>query len=283
MTTFTEDFCNREYNNRAMIPDFADILARWTDSAQSARRLGASMLDLYYGSHPKENLDLFPAAGHGSPLLVFLHGGYWRSLDKSDFSWVAPPFVERGVSVAVVNYDLAPAVTIETITLQVLRALEWLYRNAERYGFDAHRIHVSGHSAGGHLTAMAMAAMWPEWDPDLPVDLVRGGIAVSGVYDLEPLIQATFLNVDLKLDERRAARLSPAYMPPAGGAALITAVGGLESSEFKRQNALIGERWKANLRVDVPMPGRHHLSVIEGLAEPGNALFEAALALCLER
>ena len=111
----------------------------------------------------------------------------------------------------------------------------------------------------------------------------KGGIAVSGVYDLEPLIQATFLNVDLKLDERRVARLSPAYMPPASGAALITAVGGLESSEFKRQNALIGERWKANLRVDVPMPGRHHLSVIEGLAEPGNALFEAALALCLAR
>ena len=96
-------------------------------------------------------------------------------------------------------------------------------------------------------------------------------------------IMASFLNVDLKLDERRAARLSPAYMPPATRAPLITAVGGLESSEFKRQNALIGERWRANLRADVPMPGRHHLSVIEGLAEPGNPLFEAALGLCLAR
>ncbi len=278
-----DDFADREYNNRAMIPDFAPIIERWSEQALTARRRSAGALDLYYGGGPRENLDLFPAAGHGSPLLVFIHGGYWRALDKRDFSWVAPPFVERGISVAVLNYELAPAVTIETITLQVLRALEWLHRQAEHYGFDPRRLHVAGHSAGGHLTAMAMAARWPLWDPDLPADLVKGGIAVSGLYDLEPLRHARFLADDLRLDARSAERLSPAWMPPATDAPLITAVGSLESAEFHRQNALIGQRWARNLRADIPAPGRHHLSVMDALAEPGHPLFEAAAALCLGR
>lgn len=281
MTPFTEEFCNREYNPRPMIPTFAEIIAGWTDRARAVRALGGGRLDLPYGSRPKDALDLFLATDKNAPLLLFIHGGYWRSLDKSDFSWVAPPFVERGVSVAVLNYELVPTVTLETITLQMVRALEWLYRNGEDLGFNSDRLFVAGHSAGGHLTAMAMAAMWPTWDPDLPADLVKGGIAVSGLYDLEPLIAASFLNVDLKLDARRAAMLSPAFMPPASRSPLITAVGALESSEFKRQNALIGERWRANLRADMPMPGRHHLSAIEALAEPDHALFQAALALCL--
>ena len=281
MPDLTEDFCNREYNNRAMIPDFADYLVRWSAQAAQARAGHAHLAGLRYGSHEKETLDLFPAAGGHSPLMVFIHGGYWRSLDKDDFSWVAPAFLARGISVAVLNYALAPAVSLETITRQVLRALEWLYRNAGSHGIDPARIVVSGHSAGGHLCAMSLAALWPAWDPDLPADLVKGGVAVSGLYDLEPIRLASFLNVDLKLDARSVARLSPAWMPPASRAPLITAVGGLESSEFKRQNALLGARWRANLRADVPMPGCHHLSVIEGLATPGNPLFEASAALCL--
>jgi len=130
---------------------------------------------------------------------------------------------------------------------------------------------------------MAMAALWPIWDPDLQVDLVKGGILVSGLYDLAPLVQASFLNVDLKLDAHSADQLSPAWIPPACRAPLITAVGEQESSEFKRQNVLLGERWGAFLRQDVPLPGRHHLSAIEALAEPGHPLFEAAAALCLGR
>jgi arylformamidase len=278
----TEDFCNREYNARASIPEHPEIFARWAEAGRDVRRRSAGLLDLAFGSSPKERLDLFPASGHGAPLLVFIHGGYWRSLDKSDFSWVAPPFVERGVSVALVNYDLAPAVSVETITLQVVRALEWLWRSAERYGYDPARIHVCGHSAGGHLTAMALCALWPQWDPDLPADLVRSGVAISGLYDLEPVRRASFVNVDLKLDERSALRLSPAWMRPATDAPLVTAVGALESSEFRRQNALIAERWKANHRADVPMPGSNHLTVVDALADPANALFRATLDLCRE-
>ena len=277
---YTETFCNREYNNRALVPEYPAHLQRWSEASARARRPGDCLLDLRSGGSPRESLDLFPASREGGPLLVFIHGGYWRSLGKSEFSWVAPALVERGVSVAVIDYDLAPAVGVETIVLQVLRSIEWLWRQSEHYGYDASRLFVAGHSAGGHLTAMAMCALWPAWDPDLPADLVKGGVAISGLYDLEPIMHASFLNVDLKLTERSAMKLSPAWMPPAGDAPLVTCVGGLESSEFARQNALIGQRWKDNLRADVPAPGRNHFTVVDALAEPEHPLFGATLALC---
>ncbi len=277
---YTEAFCNREYNNRALVPDHPAHAERWTKAAEEARRPGTCLLDLPYGGSPNERLDLFPAYRAGGPLLVFIHGGYWRSFSKREFSWVAPAFVDEGVSVALIDYDLAPRVSVDTIVLQVLRSLEWLWRECEHFGYDASRIFVAGHSAGGHLTAMAMCALWPAWDPDLPQDLVKGGVSISGLYDLEPVMHASFLNVDLKLDERSASKLSPAWMPPASNAPLVTCVGALESSEFRRQNALIGQRWKRNLRADVPAPGRNHFTVVDALAEPGHPLFRATLALC---
>lgn len=280
---YTVEYCEREYNARAAIPEHPQIFARWAEQAAATRRLRACLLDLRYGDSAGETLDLFPARQEGAALLVYIHGGYWRSLDKSDFSWIAPPYVHHGVTVAVVNYGLAPATPVEEIVRQMLRALAWLFRNADRYEFDPQRIYVAGHSAGGHLTAMMMAALWPVFAPDLPADLVKGGLAVSGLYDLEPLVHAPFVNVDLRLDTERARRLSPARLPPATGAPLVTAVGALESGEFKRQNALIGSRWKANLLRDVPMPGCNHLTICDELADPGSPLFDAALDLIRRR
>ncbi len=277
---YTAEFCDREYNARAMIPDHPAIFARWARVAQDVRAHAHARLDLAYGSSPKQSLDVFPAAHADAPLFVFVHGGYWRSLDKSDFSWIAPPFVERGVAVAMLNYDLLPAVSVHTIVLQVLRALEWLWRESETLGFDPSRIVVGGHSAGGHLAAMSACALWPQWDPDLPADLVAGVVSVSGLYDLEPLRHTTFLGPDLALDEAGAFRASPAWMTPATGAPVVTAAGGLESESFKAQSALLAQRWPRNVVADLPMPGRNHLTVVDALAEPGNPLFEAALGLC---
>jgi arylformamidase len=276
---YTTEFCEREYNARAMIPEHPAIFARWAEQSAATRRTRACLLDLPYGESGAERLDLFPARHDAAPLLVFLHGGYWRSLDKSDFSWIAPPFVAHGVSVALINYGLAPRVPMEEIVRQTLRALAWLYRNGDRLGCDPERITVCGHSAGGHLSAMAMAALWPVLSADLPATLVKGGLAVSGLYDLEPLLHAPFVNQDLKLDAARAQRLSPVHLPAATAAPLLTAVGELESAEFRRQNALIGQTWPHNFRGDVAVPGAHHLTVCDALAEPQHALFRAALAL----
>jgi arylformamidase len=275
----TAEFCERQYNARAAIPEHAQIFARWAEQSAAARRLRTCLVDLPYGDTAGEHLDLFPARRDGAPLLVFIHGGYWRSLDKSDFSWIAPPFVNHGASVALLNYGLAPRTPIEEIVQQMLRAHAWLYRNADRLGFDPERVYTAGHSAGAHLTVMMMAALWPTYAADLPAELVKGALAVSGIYDLEPLVHAPFLTADLQLTPARARLLSPLHLPAATRRPLYTAVGGLESAEFRRQTALIGAAWPSSLARQIPMPGLHHLNVIDELANPASPLFDAALEL----
>ncbi|MGE5640631.1 MAG: alpha/beta hydrolase [Clostridia bacterium] len=270
---------SREYNNRELVPEHAQYLARWAQSSATARRTMTARLDLRYGEGEGETLDLFPARKGDGACMMFIHGGYWRALGKSDFSFLAPPWVDAGVSVAVVNYDLCPTVSIEDIVRQMLRASRWLWLHAEEYGMDQHRLYVSGHSAGGHLTAMLMAALYPKLDERLPKDLWKGALAISGLYDLRPMMLVDFLQPDLRLDEESALRLSPAFLPPATRAPVMTAVGGRESGEFHRQNSLLGERWKAVLAADIPMPDRHHFSVMDALAEPASALFQGARRL----
>ena len=268
-------FYSREYNNRELFPDHPRHFARWQEASARARGTMTCYLDRAYGASPAETLDIFPARKGDGSALVFIHGGYWRSLDKRDFSYLAPAWVDAGVSLVVVNYGLAPAVTVASIVQQMLAASAWLYRRAGDYGMDEDRLFVSGHSAGGHLAAMMLAALWPVYDPSLPQDLYKGALAVSGVYDLRPLVQVGWLNGDLRLDEALALKLSPAYLPPATRAPLTLTVGGLESSEFKRQNALLAQRWKSLLARDVPMPGKDHFTVVDGLADPASPLFAA--------
>jgi arylformamidase len=269
----------RQYNNRELVPDHPQYFARWGEASARARSTMASHLDLRYGGMPGETIDLFPSRKGDGSCMMFIHGGYWRALDKKDFSFLAPAWVDAGVSLAVVNYDLCPTVTMEQIVQQMLRASRWLWLHAEEYGMDQDRLYASGHSAGGHLTAMLMCAIWPAFDAQLPKDLWKGGLAVSGLYDLRPLLQVDFLQQDLRLDEAAAAKLSPAFMSPATRAPLMTSVGGDESGEFLRQNRLLGERWRAAFAGDVPMPGKNHFSVADGLAERSSPLFQAALRL----
>jgi arylformamidase len=273
------EYYSQQYNARASIPDHPTILTRWMKDSSHVRRTNAALLDLPYGESSGERLDFFPAKRSGAPLLVFIHGGWWRSLDKSDFSFIAPAYLREGFNVALTNYTLAPAVPIKEIVQQQLRALAWLYRNAEQYDFDRERIVVAGHSAGGHLTAMMLAAAWPVLGEDLPTDLVKAGIMLSGLYDLEPVRQAEFVNVDLKLEADDVDPLSPAWMPQAHPAPFITAVGALESDEFRRQTALIADRWKANHIADIALPDINHLTICDAFATPGDALFEASVEL----
>jgi arylformamidase len=272
-------FLSKEYNNRELVPDHPHYFARWQEASAQARARMSSHLDLRYGAMPGESLDLFPARKGDGSCLMFIHGGYWRAFDKKDHSFLAPALVDAGVSLAVVNYDLCPKVTIPDIVQQMLRASRWLWLNAERYGMDQDRLYVGGHSAGGHLTAMMMCALWPTFDRRLPKDLWKGGLAISGVYDLRPILHVDFLQADLRLDEETAVRASPALMTPATRCPVMTCVGGKESSEFHRQNAMIGERWRAAFAGDIPMPGTHHFSVLEGLADQKSALFAGARRL----
>jgi len=270
------DFLDREYNPRLQIPQFADFFARWKSSALKARESLKARLDLAYGPTSAETLDFFPAAQAESPLLIFIHGGYWRALDKADFSWMAPGFVAAGISVAVVNYGLAPKTPVPEIVNQMRRACAWLHGNAPSLGFDRQRIFCSGHSAGGHLTGMMLATDWPALSPSLPKRLLAGALTVSGVFDLQPLTHVEFLCSDLGLDESAARAISPAFLPLHNDAPLLRAVGALESNEFHRQSRLIAAHWPSVVAGDLlDVPGCNHLSVCDALATPGNVLFEA--------
>ncbi len=273
------DYYTEQYNARAGIPDHPQIFTRWQKESALVRRTQAGLLDLPVGPADKERLDFYPAYRAGAPLLVFIHGGWWRSLDKSDFTFIVPGYRQAGFNVALTNYTLAPEASIEEISMQQVRALAWLYRNADRLEFDRNRIIVAGHSAGGHLAAMMLAALWPTFATDLPADLVKGGILMSGLYDLDPVCHADFVNIDLKLNPERALALSPARMPQSHPAPFITSVGDLESDEFKRQTALIGSAWGSSFRGDIPLQGINHLTICDAFGDATHPLFKASCEL----
>ena len=268
-----------QYNNRAQVTEAPEILARWAQASQLARSRMTCVLDVAYGDEPGESLDVFPARASGAPVLVYIHGGYWRSLDKSDHSFVAPAFVQSGAMVVVPNYALCPAASIGQIALQTARALAWAWRNAAQYGGDPSRIHVIGHSAGGHLAAMLLCCHWKTVASDLPGRLLAGAMSLSGVFDLEPLRHTPFLLADLTLDEAAVRRLSPAgFARPRGP--LMALVGGDESAEFLRQNQMIRDRWGASaVPVCKALPGYNHFTVLHDLVDPAGTAHRLALRL----
>jgi arylformamidase len=282
MTRFDPAWLSAQYNNRELVPDHPRHLRHWAEASALSRERSDCRLDVRYGSGAMESLDLFlparPAAA-GAPVLVVVHGGYWRALSKSDFSFVAPAFNSAGALVVVPDYALCPAVSIEHITLQLVRALQWVWHNAAAYGGDPQRIAVVGHSAGGHLAAMLLSCRWKQVDEALPVQLVGGAMSISGLFDLEPLRHTPFLQADMKLTPASVARLSPAFFPRPRGK-LYAVVGAAESDEFLRQNQLIRDVWGPTaVPVCETVPGRNHFDVLEGLVDPAGRLHELALRL----
>ena len=277
---YTPEFVERGYNNRAAVPDHAVWLARFTASSVEARAALAPKLDLRYGPGPKETLDLFLPKGDARGTFAFLHGGYWRMLDKSDFSFVVAPFVAQGFAVAVANYDLCPDVSIAAIVDEARHAVTWLAREGAAHGANADRIVVGGHSAGGHLAAMLFATDWAALG--LAREPIAGAVSLSGVHDLAPMVQFSF-NADFKLDTAEAARLSPVFMMPRSRVPLVLAVGADETSEFIRQTRILWDAWPANrppgARAPLIIPDRHHFSVVVDYANPDSELTRATLAL----
>jgi arylformamidase len=282
MARFDPAWLSAQYNNRELVPDHPRHLRHWAEASALSRERGDCRLDVAYGSGAMEALDLFLPAqprADGAPVLVVIHGGYWRALSKGDFSFVAPAFTSAGALVVVPDYALCPAVSVEHITLQLVRALQWVWHNAARHGGDPKRIAVVGHSAGGHLAAMLLSCRWKQVDEALPAQLLGGALSISGLFDLEPLRHTPFLQADLKLTPASVARLSPAFFPRPRGK-LYAVVGAAESDEFLRQNQLIRDVWGPTaVPVCETVPGRNHFDVLESLVDPAGRLHELALRL----
>lgn len=281
--TWNPQWLDSMYNNRLLVPGYAAHFTRWVADSGHARQQQPCLLDVAYGEQPGETLDIFPASGgspaQGAPVLVFIHGGYWRALDKADHSFIAPAFTQAGACVVVLNYALCPAVTIPEIVQQMVKALAWTWRHIAAQGGDPARITVAGHSAGGHLAAMLLACDWPAHAPDLPNALVNNALSISGLYDLEPIRQTPFLH-DLQLTPEQVRQASPVLLPPPPQGTLYSVAGGDESEEFLRQNQLIQQAWGAEtVPVCESLPGLNHFSVLEALITPDHRLHQLALEL----
>jgi arylformamidase len=260
-----------EYNNRARVPEHEDIFLRWAHEAEEYRaemlKRDRCQLDLSYGDSPRQSIDLFLSeTGSSAPLVMFIHGGWWRSLEPSMFSHMARGLNARNMTVAVVGYDLCPIVTIAEIIEQMRRACLFLWQRFDR------RLMVCGHSAGGHLAGAMVATDWPSLYPKAPADLAPAGYAISGIFDLAPLVGLS-VNQDLRLDAAEARRVSPAFWPLAPGRTFDAAVGALESSEFRRQSQLVVQAWKANAETRYQeIAGANHFTVIDPLFDPQSAI-----------
>ncbi|MGB5081321.1 MAG: alpha/beta hydrolase [Burkholderiales bacterium] len=265
------------YNPRLVVKDYQGIFDRWERESQRARAGVECYLDVPYGVSETERLDVFRAAGESRALLMFIHGGYWRSLDKKRFSFVAPALVQAGITVAVPNHALCPAVRVADIVMQIVQACAWLYRNGGNFAAPENHLYLCGHSAGGHLAAMMLACEWRRYCPDLPPKVVRGALSISGLYDLTEIVKVPSVNCDVRLEETSALNVSPAFLPPASDAPLYTAVGSEENEGFHLQNRLIGRRWAKVHRADIPCPGENHFTVLERLCDPQSPLFGAVL------
>ncbi|OZI77439.1 alpha/beta hydrolase [Bordetella genomosp. 12] len=252
-----------QYNARATVPDIQAILKQYTDDSRRARQTLPCLADIAYGPHADETLDIFPTAHADAPVFFFIHGGYWRALSKDDSCNMAPAFTAAGATVVVMNYSLAPAVTLDRIVDQTRRALAWVHAHIARHGGDPARIHVCGSSAGGHLVGMLLAAGWHA-SHGVPENVIRGACALSGLYDLRPLIH-THINAWMNLSQADAERNSPALLPlDAGSAALIIAYGESETDEFKRQSRDYLAQWQAAGRAahQVDVPDSNHFDLV---------------------
>jgi arylformamidase len=265
-----------QYRNRLAVPDHPRIFARWEAASEEARDTPGFRSDVRYGPHAMQTLDLYPAQGECRAALLFLHGGYWMALDKREHGFAALELAREGVTVLVANYALCPTVTIDEIVGQVRDAGAWLYRNAADLGVPREQLYISGHSAGGHLTAMALATSWPQLAPDLPARVFKAGLSISGVYDLRDLVNVPSVNANVRHDAPAARRLSPLFMQPATGGPLHLAVGGDELPPFRRQQEALAQAWKGVVAENAVLPGENHYSILLQLIDPASALFSAA-------
>lgn len=273
----TQEELDEQYNVGEAVDDYEQYKEFYVEESERTREELDAHLDVSFGPTLAEHADVFPADDPDAPVLVFIHGGYWRSLSSKEFSFVANGPVAAGVTTVVVNYALCPNVTIDEIVRQCRAAVAWLADDAEAYGGDSDRIHVAGHSAGGHLTAMLLTTDW-EGEYGLPPDVIEGACAISGLFDLEPF-PYTWLQPKLQLTWGQVRRNSPIRHIPESAPPLIVTYGGEEPSEMRRQSEDFLDEWERNGLEGrhLPQPDDDHFSAIDGFLDPESPLCSAIL------
>ncbi|HEY6609986.1 MAG TPA: alpha/beta hydrolase [Pseudomonas sp.] len=272
-------YYDEQYNARASVADYEQYPRLYRELSDHAHATLPCFKGIAYGPGAAERLDIFPASRPDAPVLLFIHGGYWRALSKADSAFMAPALTAAGACVVVIDYDLAPAVSLDHIVDQVRRALAWVHGNIAAFGGDPQRLYASGSSAGGHLVGMLLAAGW-QAEYGLSPHVLRGALPISGLFDLRPLLD-THINGWMQLDEAAARRNSPQFNLPVDGGELVVAYGALETEEFARQSADYLAAWRGRglpARL-LEVPERNHFDVVLELGQPGAPRYQALVEL----
>lgn len=275
-----QETLDRQYNNRLTVADPNLHLARYAERSAAARARFPHVTGLRYGTHEAQTLDIFPVPqGGGAPVMIFVHGGAWQLLGKDDSAFPALSLAPAGIVVVALNFGLLPACRLDEIVRQVRDAVAWAHGHVRPYGGDPDRLYLAGHSSGAHLVGTLITTDWTAFG--LPRDPVKGAVAISGIYDLEP-VRLSYRNRLLQLDEAVVARLSPIRHVPPGPCPLHLGWAGGDTEEFKRQSREFAEHWQAagGAVVCREYAERNHYDVIDALGEPEHPLARAAIHLC---
>ena len=273
---FGKDEMEFQYNPRASVPEFPELAKLRGEASRQVRSTLKSWLNVPYGASPREMLDIYAADKPGGPVLVYIHGGYWRSGSKDDNCHFVPTFTRRGATVVLVEYDLCPKVTVTDIVRQTRAAVGWVCKNITRYGGEPSKVFISGHSAGGHLTAMALANDWTK--EGLPENCIKGATATSGVYDLDMVMRIS-VQEQTQITPEIAMLNNPLLHPPRADCPVIVAVGGAEPKgwqqmsrdyfEYCEQNGMSAEY--------LIVPGANHYTMSDKLLDDTNPLTQAMI------
>ncbi|HEU4340160.1 MAG TPA: alpha/beta hydrolase [Candidatus Binatia bacterium] len=267
-----------QFNPQLSVPEYPQLSTERRQKSQRVRARVKFSGNVPYGDTPRQVMDIFPAGETHAPVLLYVHGGYWRGGSKDDNCNFVDLFTERGVAVAVMEYDLCPQVTVRGIVREVRSAVAWSYRNISRYGGDPSRLYIAGHSAGAHLVAMALAHDWEQ--EGLPRNLVRGAVATSGVYDLDMVMHVS-VNAEIRMTPELAQENSPYLNPPRPICPMLVGVGGAEPDGWQRMSREFFELCKEQgLECEyLVVPGANHYSMSSHLADPDSPLFKAIFKL----
>jgi len=273
---FRQDQLEYQYNPRSSVPEYPELAKIRATQARKVRESAKSWLNIAYGASPRERLDIYAATNPAGPVLIYIHGGYWRSGSKEDNCNFVPTFTERGATVALIEYDLCPNVTVTDIVRQTRSAIAWIYKNILRYGGDPAKLFISGHSAGGHLTAMALAH--DRGHTGLPHDLIKGAVATSGVDDLEMVMKIS-VQEQVRMTAEVAAKNNPLLHPPRVKCPLIVAVGAAEPEGWQRMSKDYFEFCqRSGMTVDYLVePNANHYTMTEHLLDASRPLTQAMI------
>jgi arylformamidase len=273
---YTQAALNYQYNNRLQVADYATHFEQWEQRSRQTESQYPMVKNIVYGSHARERLDIYPSPQPNSKTLIFIHGGYWKSMVKESFHFVAGAFQPNNITTVFIEYPLMPEVPMDELVNCCRKAISWVQENIGAYNGNPQQIYIAGHSAGGHLAAMLMT------DPNMETtrrNAFKGVIAISGLFNLLP-IRLCYLNDDLKMDEATALRSSPVHLQPIITCPLLLAVGADESSEFKDQSAELHTSWNKQVPVQlIEIAGYHHFSIVEALADKNTELHKAVCGM----